>query len=144
MKKIFILFSLLTALSITSFAQSAFDKEVERSLELQHQRDIFKQSMTQTMSVLYQQKNIDASKLNAAIDEITDACVPELTKTMKELYKQHFTLEELKQINDFLATPVGQKQLKLAPTFAVAGMQAMQNPDIQAKIVEIAKKHFDK
>ena len=57
-----------------------------------------------------------------------------------EFYTQFADIE--KEMNAYLATPVGQKGIKLAPKFGFAGMQAVQEPEIAKKIEDILKKHI--
>jgi hypothetical protein len=63
--------------------------------------------------------------------------VPELKKRIVEIYKQNFTLAELKQMNDYLASPVGQKAVKLTPMIAEESIKVASMPEMQEKLMKL-------
>jgi len=70
--------------------------------------------------------------------------MPLMKERMAALYKANFTLEELKQINAFFSSTVGQKMQKLTPEFAAEGMKVVQTPEAQNKIQEIFLRYMKK
>lgn len=146
MKKILISMMLLMSMA-AAHAQEAtdeFTREIYRAIELQNVTSNFSQMMTQQMQPVVDQGMISAENLKALIKEVEDYAAPLLKKKMAELYRKNFTLEELKQINAYLASPAGQKALKLMPEFAAEGMKIMQTPEAQQKIQNLAVKYFSK
>ena len=96
------------------------------------------------MQPLVEQGMFPADKVEAIVKEFEEFAVPLLKKKMIALYKEKFTLEELKQINAYLSSPVGQKATKLMPEFAAEGMKIVQTPEAQQKTKEIVLKYLSK
>lgn len=146
MKKILVSMMLLMAMTAVhaQVANDEFTKEVNRAVELQNVTSNFSQMMTQQMQPLVNQGMISAQNLSALIKEVEEYAAPLLKKKMAELYRKNFTLDELKQINAYLSSPVGQKATKLIPEFTSEGMKLMQTPEAQKKIQELALKYLSK
>ena len=146
MKRIFISMVLLLSM-VAVHAQEEndeFTKEIYRNIELQNVTSNFNQILTQQMQPVVDKGLISAEKLSAMIKEVGEYASPLLKEKMASLYKEYFTLEELKQMNAYLSSPVGQKGLKLMPQFAAEGMKAMQTPEVQQKVQEIIMRYMKK
>jgi hypothetical protein len=64
-------------------------------------------------------KQIVIEEVNNSIKEM----MPAIQKDTLDLYVKNFTAEELHKINEFYATPVGQKAITLMPKIMQQGMQ---------------------
>lgn len=142
MKKFFLsLMMLMTVVAVNAQETQAEDDEltieVNRAIELSNFTANFGSLMVTQLQPLVEQGLLSAENLPAMVKEIEEWMLPILKKGMAALYKKHFTLDELKQMNAYLASPVGQKALKLTPQFAEEGMAIVQTPEAQQKIQEI-------
>ena len=142
MKKFFFsLMMLMTVVAVNAQETQAEDDEltteVNRAIELSNVTANFGSLMVTQLQPLVEQGLLSAENLPAMVKEIEEWMLPILKKRMAALYKKHFTLDELKQMNAYLASPVGQKALKLTPQFAEEGMAIVQTPEAQQKIQEI-------
>ena len=90
------------------------------------------------------QGQITSAQLKAIAEEVADVTYPKMKAVTAQCLQQNLTMDELRQINAFYATPAGKKLLALTPTFMDVGAKTMQKPDVQAQIQQIIQKHFAK
>ena len=122
------------------FAQdkTEYDAELTKCIELQHVKENFATGLNAT----YQQLGLKVDDMNAMCAEITELVYPKMVEALTDFYKQHYTLKELKELNKFLASPVGQKNLRLAPEAMQMGGAVVQRPETMSQIQEIARRHI--
>ena len=123
--------------TLTETENDELTTEINRAIELSNVTANFGSIMVTQLQPLVEQGLLSAENLPTMVKEIEEWILPNLKKRMVTLYKEHFTLDELKQMNAYLASPVGQKALKLTPEFAAEGMAIVQTPEAQQKIQEI-------
>ena len=123
---------------------AAYEAELTRFLELQNVRQTFEKSMRVPWENLVTQGLITKEKLDAMSAEIVEVIYDPCVEAIRESYRGHFTLEELRQINAFYSTPVGQKMIVLAPELMMKGMESVQTPEMQGKIQAIVIKYLAK
>lgn len=132
----------MALVSVGAVAQSDIDKEIEELIELQNVR----QSMVETTVMQYQalvkMGQANEAKVKAMAEECVDVMLPKIIELQKELYKENYTLDELKELTKFYTSAVGQKSLKLASKFSILCAQIVTDPDIINKIQEITMKHL--
>lgn len=146
MKKILISMMMLVAMS-AAHAQQAndeFTKEVNRTIEISNVTETFINTMTTQMQQFVDEGILTQEKLATLVKEIEEFAMPLVKNKITELCKENFSLEEMKQINAYLATPLGQKSQRLFPKFTQEGSKLMQTPEAQEKIKEIVLKYFTK
>ena len=117
--------------------QDEFAVEVLKSLELQHTAETMNKTMRMNMQVLVDNGSISSENLNVCCQKIVEIMLPVLQERIITLYQEHFTVSEIKQMNAYLGSTVGQKALKLSPLFATEGMKISQTPEMQRKIQEV-------
>ena len=148
MKKIISLVLLMLA-TMTVSAQTqndAFANEVKKSIELQHMREMLTEMMVlhlkQALGQKSEQSSIPADKVEAISKEVADVMLPKLEQILFEMYKENYTLEEMKQLNAYQATPLGQKGIKLAPKLSLAGSLVAQDPEVVSALQAIVAKYL--
>lgn len=122
----------------------SYQVEVDRLLQAQDFRGTFIKSFKTMMGQLVAQGKITSSKLNAIAEEVADVIYPKMKAAAAQCLKQNLTLDDLRQINAFYATPAGKKMVALTPTLMEAGAKAMQDSDIQVQVQQIIQKHLSK
>lgn len=146
MKKIFISLLLLTA-AITIQAQAISDTyaaEVRKTLKLQHSTETFIETMRLQMQQFVDNGTMTAEGLSDYCKEISDLLIPAMESKMIELYHNNFTLAELKQMNEFLSSPVGQKSVKLSPLLASETTKIVSSSEVQQQITSRLMKYVKK
>ena len=149
MKKFFLsLMMLMTVVAVNAQETQAEDDEltteVNRAIELSNVTANFGSLMVTQLQPLVEQGLLSAENLPTMVKEIEEWMLPNLKKRMVTLYKENFTLDEVKQMNAYLASPVGQKALKLTPEFAAEGMKMVQSLEAQKKLQEIFLQYMKK
>jgi hypothetical protein len=138
-----ILVATLSLISSNVFAQdAAYKKEFNRAMELTHPEETMKQMIAPQYQKFGEMGLLKLDDVDAVVEECIKVIMPKYKEVMLKLYAENYTLNEVKEMNAYLATPVGQKGIKLAPKFGFAGMQAVQEPEIAKKIEDILKKHI--
>lgn len=131
---------------------AATKEDVERTLELSGVQETI-QSMWTGMAQnraamageIYKQKNPQASPAEvqkvalAAAQSFQDATksfsIDDMLTIVVPVYQRYFTHSDLVAINDFYASPVGQKVVKNMPAMMAEGMQALR-PILQKHLAE--------
>lgn len=148
MKRIFIsmvlFLSMVAAHAQTQTENDEFTKAICRAIELQSLTSNYEQLVTQQLQTLVDNGYVSAEQIPALAKELTDFAIPLVEKKLVSLYRKHFTLEEVKQINAYLSSSVGQKTLKLLPLFTEEGMKIMQTPEAQQKVGELVLRYMQK
>ena len=111
-------------------------------MELTHPEETMKQMIAPQYQKFGEMGLLKLDDVDAVVEECIKVVMPKYKEVMLKLYAENYTLNEVKEMNAYLATPVGQKGIKLAPKFGFAGMQAVQEPEIEKKIEDILKKHI--
>jgi hypothetical protein len=146
MKKLFISLMLLMSVAAAN-AQTGNDeltKEINQAIEASVGTLNFSQMMTTQLQPLVERGVIKAEKLKPLVKDVEAWMVPLLKERMAALYRQHFTLEEMKQVNAYLTSPIGQKFMKLTPEFSAAGVKIASTPEAQKKMQEIVLRYLEK
>ena len=123
---------------------AAYEAELDRNLELQHFRQTVEKSMRIPLEQFVANGVMTKETLDAMSAEIVDVIYDPCVEALRESYRENFTLEELRQINAFYATPVGQKMIVVAPELMTKCMESVQTPEMQTKIQTIVIKHMTK
>ncbi len=122
-------------------ASGSYKAEVDRYIQSQDMRGAMVKVLKANLSQMLGAK-LSASKLDAMVNELVDAAMPVMAKTVEDCLRPSISLEELQQVNAFFATPTGRKMISLQPTLMAAGEKAMQQPEIQAKFQQIAQRYI--
>ncbi|MBO4372257.1 MAG: DUF2059 domain-containing protein [Bacteroidales bacterium] len=144
MKKviIFIGMMLLAAIGTVNAQDAALTAEIKKSLELQNMRG----AMIETLSSQYQPAidngQLKVDDLKALTSEIADYVMSLLEEQLFKFYAENYTLEEMKELNKFYASPLGQKNIRLTPALTVMTNKAATSPEFMSKVQEIMLKHM--
>ena len=131
-------------LAMTCFANAqsaAMQKEIDRAIALAD----FSSAMEQTMALQFESRGLTEHLTNpkAMYKELTEAMSEPLKKILTKVYSDNFTLDELKQMNDFYETPVGKKCMTLVPNIVTTSVEMLQNDQATIeKIQQIVMKYF--
>ena len=126
-------------------------KELTKALGLEKQHEAGLATMTPMIEGLAKRLQLDekeSDELREAYKEwfTKDLDLTKLREEVTKLYAQTFTVEELKELNGFYLSPIGQKTVKAMPEImqksAMLGMQEAQNkqPLLQARLQPFLEK----
>ena len=138
MKKITFFLALFFA--VLSLKAESYEETFARFAEVSRIDDIFgsmtnERYLAQNLESQISQFGIDIDKkmqadMINAIKEVLQEAKPEFDKYIFEVYKKHYTQDELNELITFYSTPIGKKsaelQGKLTQEGAIAGEQIMQ------------------
>lgn len=80
--------------------------------------------------------------VNALSNEMVDVIWEKLNEKVIAFYCENYTLDEMKALNAFIETPVGQKNIKLAPQLNALSFQVQQDPTNAVFMQTIMAKHI--
>lgn len=121
-----------------------FQIEVNRLVQAQDLRGSIIKSVKTMLAQLVAQGSATAAQVDAVAEAIADVAYPKMKTTVEQCLRQNLSVDELREINAFYATPAGRKMNALTPALMDAGAQTMQQPDVQAQIQQIMQKHLGK
>lgn len=139
MQKILMTLALLLSVCVAQ-AQTSDDemtKEIKKTIELQNATKTFSDNLKTQMQPLVSQGLLSEEKLSSVISELEKIIIPPLMERTVAIYKEHFTLEEMKEMNAFFASPIGQKAIMLTPVLAQESAKIAQQPEVQSKLQQL-------
>ncbi len=144
MKKImFIVVLLLVATAGTTKAQdAALTTEVNKCIELQNTRGMLVETLSMQYQTMVNNGQLAIDDVKRMSEEMADAIMVKLNDKLVQFYCDNYTLEEVKELNAFLASPVGKKNIQLTPKANMLGTQITQDPDVLTDLQEIIAKHM--
>lgn len=140
MKRLFMSMLLLLALCTHTYAQtenSAFAAEVKKAFELQKLKENYVEGLKMGLEPLVAQGKITTENLNLYIKEVADYATPFILQAMEKFYVENYTLEEMRQMNAYMSSPVGQKTLRLTPKIMIVMQDVLSQSGVQAKAQEL-------
>lgn len=114
----------LLSISSISLADPAAEKEAERLLNMMGMEEAMKQTTSQMLDLQLQQNPALVPFKEVMMEFFSKHMSYESLKPdMVRIYSETFTAPELREINNFYATEVGQKTIQVMPTLMVQGGQ---------------------
>ena len=120
----------------------AYQAEVNRLLQAQDLRGTTIKAMKSMLAPLVSQGSITTSQVNSIAEEIVNITYPKMKVAVEQCLRQNLSVDELRQINAFYATPAGQKLNALQPVLMEAGTKVAQQPDVQTQIQQVVQKYL--
>lgn len=144
MRKVFLLFALFVVFVQTKaqVVDDAYKAEVAKIIRLQRLDRMYSETIRAQMKIQVDQGKIPPEKLDLLTTDLTKFAMPLIVKKMLKLYRQYYTIEELKQINAFLASPVGQKNVRLTPLFAEEMTKLMSSEPVKNKVTILVQRRM--
>lgn len=123
---IFISLALCSWLPMSAQTDS-LDLEILRMLELSGAEANYEVAMSQMFSMFKQQWTmVDSTTWNELEQEFDGAAISELNELLLPVYRKHLTLDEVRQLNAFYASPIGQTLTSKTPIIMQESMQVGQ------------------
>lgn len=122
----------------------SLDLEILRMLELSGAEANYEVAMSQMFSMFKQQWTmVDSTTWNELEQEFDGAAISELNELLLPVYRKHLTLDEVRQLNAFYASPIGQTLTSKTPMIMQESMQVGQEWGIKIG-QDFAKKMEDR
>ena len=121
-----------------------FQSEVNQFIQAQNLRASTVKGMKTMMGQLVSQGVLTATQVDSIVDEIVNIVYPKMKVAIEQCLRQNLSVEELRQINAFCATPAGKKLTAMQPALMEAGNKITQQPDVQMKIQQVMQKYLVK
>ena len=137
----FIAMFFIAAIGTTKAQDAAMVAEIKKSLELQHTREVMVETMKLQYETLNNSGQVAFDDVKAMSEEIVDILMPKLTEKYIKFYADNYTTAEMKEFNTYLSTPLGQKNIRLAPVISQLALQVTQDPDFLRDMNGIITKH---
>lgn len=144
MKKLFLVFTVALTLIMGAAPRSAaqtrskawgdpYSTEVATMLELTDARNL----LLSTLTSAYKAMNLPVKNVGGLSKAIVDGIwVDYVSECVIPVYKKYYTLDELKQLNEFYRTPVGRKFGKTSVQMSQEVTKKMQDK-LQTRITNI-------
>ena len=123
---------------------AGFQAEVDKFIQAQDLRGSASKGMKTMLGQLVSQGVLTATQVDSMTDEVVNIMYPNMKVAVEQCLRQNLSLDELRQINAFYATPAGKKLAALNPVLMEAGSKITQRPDVQMKIQQVMQKYLVK
>lgn len=146
MKKLLWVASLMMVMTASAFAQTAnddaaFNAEFEKILVATDMNTQMSEAMTMALSKGFGEKIAEAKK--AAMEkDISERLVPVMVDEIRKVYREIFTVEDMKNLNAFYATPTGKKMAQSMQRITSSSIESGQK--YGPILMEILQKHLSK
>lgn len=139
-----ILFTLIVAIAPAClYAQSsqadAYSLEMDKMLKAVNTKEV----MIETVASSWKAMQLPLTDYDAAATAVIDAIWPDLVQDYITEYKKYFTLDDMKAINRFYATPTGEKFGKYSGAMSAA-IRSTITQKYSATIQQIIMKYIKK
>ncbi len=129
MKKTFILFSILFAVSLSSFAQAdeEYSNTLKKMFAVSGSEGTYQVAIKQMFSIFKQQyADVDEAMWTDLEKEFSQTSINDLTEMLVPVYYKQLTQEDLEELIAFYQTAVGKKFAKSTPFIMQESMQVGQ------------------
>ena len=146
MKKIISIIALLiVATTGISKAQDAeLLAEAKKCVELQKTRETMVESTKAQYLAVAKTGQVAFDDVNALANEMVNVVIDKINEKLLAFYCENYTLEELKALNEYLSSPLGQKNIKLASKTNAISMEVQQDPTNAIFMQTIMAKHIQR
>ena len=121
-----------------------FQSEVNQFIQAQNLRGTTVKTMKTMLEQFVTQGVLTATQVDTIVDEIVNIIYPKMKVAIEQCLRQNLSVDELRQINAFYATPAGKKLTAMQPALIEAGNKITQQPDVQMKIQQVMQKYLAK
>lgn len=128
--------------AIAQSNSAEYNHVLDEVVSSQTQEEALENAFKEAFQPLVAQGLIKEASLDPMAKELSEALKPKMVSLTKELWSETFTLDELKQIQQWLSTPAGKKMLGLTAKSVQISNQLIQNPDNIAQIQAIISKYM--
>lgn len=138
-----ILLALVCAFGASAQTKDAkYNEELDKLLEASMSRDYFQSTLETQFQSLVKNGMISQDKSTAICSELTAELYPLLLDEIRKLYSENYTYDELKELNKFISTPLGKKNIEVTHKMGTAMTEFVQTPEVMKKIQEIVMKNM--
>lgn len=121
---------------------SAYEAELDKAVSLSCDRQVFIKTLQNAYQQFVNNGTLTQAQCDAISVDVVDAILPRIIEMNKELWRDEFTLDELKQIVAWLSSPVGKKMLNMVSRTSEIQQSVMQDPVIVAEISRVVAKYI--
>ncbi len=145
MKKILTLALFCALFAFTANAQNAsedpFRTELKRHLELTNSKKTLTAGVKGMLETFAKNGMLSAGKdIDLIAEDVSNTLFPLMMDEYVVIYKKYFTLDELREINAFLITPIGKKYAESTPKITMESASIGQK--YGPKIGEVLQRHL--
>lgn len=146
MKKIISIIAMLIVATtgISKAQDAALVAEAKKCVELQKTRETMVAVTKVQYETIVKSGQIAFDDVNALANEMVDVVIEKINEKLVTFYSENYTLDELKALNEFLATPLGQKNIQLSPKVNAVSVEVQQDPTNAVFMQTILSKHIQR
>ena len=144
MKKIISIIALLIVATtgITKAQDAELLAEAKKCVELQKTRETMVASTKAQYEAVAKSGQVAFDDVNALANEMVNVVIDKYNDKLIAFYCENYSLEELKALNEFLASPLGQKNIELTSKTYAISMEVQQDPTNAIFMQTIMAKHI--
>ena len=142
-KSVAILYLLIGSLGFVDAQSEEFIKTAKETMELQNTKGVLIETFRiQFQSLIESGGMQQVDDIRAMAEEMADALIDKVAEAQLKLYYENYTLDELKELNKYLAVPIVQKHNRLSSTFEGEGSKIVKEPEVKQTLQHILLSHM--
>lgn len=143
MKRFIVLIACVAAIAV-SHAQpgsSAYEAELDKVVALSADKQVFVETFENIFKNLVANGTLTEARCKAMSQEMAELAYPKICAITKDLWRLTFTIDELKQIAEWMSSPVGKKMQNTVTRIGEVQQQIFQDPEFMQQLMTIVKKY---
>ncbi|MDE7345841.1 MAG: DUF2059 domain-containing protein [Muribaculaceae bacterium] len=136
-----VLCTLASCFKVAAQEDSKYEAALDEAVGMSCNKAAFLKAIEGTYSDLFK-NNLTDEDCHAMSVELVDFMYPITVNMVKDLWRPIFSYDELKQITEWLSSPVGQKMLNAPTNSGELLKQLIMDPEYMQGIVEITRKYM--
>ena len=136
-----VLCTLVSCFAVAAQEDSNYEAALDEAVGMSCNKESFLKAIEGTYRDLFR-NNLTSEDCHEMSVELVDFLYPITVNMIKDLWRPIFSYDELKQITEWLSSPVGQKMLNAPTNSGELLKQLVLDPEYMQRIVEITRKHM--
>lgn len=123
-------------------ADAQYDEVLNKVISSQMSKSILENMLNENLQSLVQNGMLTPEKVQGISVALADYMYPMVLKETTDMYRENFNLDELKQVENWVTSPVGQKSIALSFKQSTKMQQIMMKPEVQQKMQSILMEYM--
>lgn len=132
---------LASCFAVSAQNNAAYDALLDETVALSCNKTLMTEAFVGTFKSSLPEGMLSDAKCQAIGEEAMDLMYPIILNTTKDMWREQFNLDELKQIKAWLSSPTGQKLLNMSSKMGEIQQRLFQDPATMQKMTEIISKY---
>lgn len=132
---------LASCFAVSAQNNEAYDALLDETVALSCDKTLLTETIVGSFKSSLPEGMLSDAECQSIGEEVVDFMYPLIVNTTKDMWREQFNLDELKQVKAWLSSPTGQKMLNMSTKLGEIQQRLYQDPSTMQKITEIISKY---